>query len=390
LKQHLLLVGRGGRFPELLHNHPGVEVRTSVICRAQTLSRVSVPEAHEMLIGVRPDQPSSTWIKAARTIHDQLAVTGIGAFGELDQDHASYIAEALGLEWHKPETVHRVANKLAMRRCLFDAGLDDTPCALIQSMDELKRMASHASGPIIVKPVDGTASVGVSCVVGADEAAAAWARASATNAWSSGGVIAETFLAGPQFSVECFGVDGQHSVVGTTRKYSDPQSFVELGHVSPGMTDELQRTIGAYVISALKALGVTFGPTHTEVVLTKNGPRIIETHIRVAGDEIPQLVADVTGVDLEQATVAQALGEGVLSEGTLAHGVPQAQASAIWYVAADTEGRLQELRGMDEAARAPGVVGATSDVALGDQVHRLRSSRDRCGWVRCRYCGQHA
>lgn len=113
--------------------------------------------------------------------------------------------------------------------------------------------------------------------------------------------MAEALLAGPRFSVECFGEAGRHVVVGTTRKFSDPVSFTEIGHVSPGMTYDQQRAVGDYVLRALEALGIVFGRTHTEVVLTDRGPRIIETHLRVAGDEIPRLVSDVTGVDLEAA-----------------------------------------------------------------------------------------
>lgn len=198
-----------------------------------------------------------------------------------------------------------------------------------------------------------------------------------------GVVMAVALLKGPQFSVECFGEAGRHVVVGTTRKYSDPVTFTEIGHVSPGMTDDQQRIVGDYVVRVLEALGIVFGSTHTEVVLTNRGPRIIETHLRVVGDEIPHLVADVTGVDLPAATIAQTLGEPVLANGGLAAGQPRARASAIWYLVPDVEGRLCEVTGMDEAARLAGVVEARLEVSPGERVHSLHSSQDRAGWIRC-------
>jgi len=58
---------------------------------------------------------------------------------------------------------------------------------------------------------------------------------------------------------------------------------------------------------------VEFGATHTEIILGKAGPSVIETHIRMGGDEIPALAFDATGVDLADCLVRQTLGEKVLS-----------------------------------------------------------------------------
>ena len=64
----------------------------------------------------------------------------------------------------------------------------------------------------------------------------------------------------------------------------------------------------------LDALGVEFGATHTEIVLGDAGPRVIETHIRMGGDEIPALAFDATDVDLADCVVRQTVGEKVLPE----------------------------------------------------------------------------
>ena len=54
------------------------------------------------------------------------------------------------------------------------------------------------------------------------------------------------------------------------------------------------------------------GPTHTEIVLTESGPRLIETHLRFGGDSIWDLVTDATGVDLVKNQWRQMIGEKVL------------------------------------------------------------------------------
>jgi hypothetical protein len=119
-------------------------------------------------------------------------------------------------------------------------------------------------------------------------------------------VLAERFHEGPQYSVEAFSQAAEHAVVAITRKYSDRESMVELGHVLPApLNDDTQATIRDYVVRMLDALGVEFGPTNTEIVLAADGPRIIETHLRVGGDDIFDLVKDATGVDLVDLQVRQ-------------------------------------------------------------------------------------
>lgn len=152
--------------------------------------------------------------------------------------------------------------------------------------------------------------------------------------------------------MESFSEQGEHVVVTITRKYSDPRSLVELGHVMPApLEPEQQTAIRAHVIGTLNALGVEFGPAHTEVVLTERGPRIIETHLRTGGDEIWNMVTDATGVDLIEAQLQQVLGEKVLAGLKVVLDDPDRtrRYEAIWYAGAPAAGTLAEVAGADAA-----------------------------------------
>ncbi|MBX9394350.1 ATP-grasp domain-containing protein [Streptomyces sp. TRM72054] len=86
----------------------------------------------------------------------------------------------------------------------------------------------------MVKPVSGAGSAGVARVAHESELAAVFERASGIREGHSGaGVLVERFHEGPQFSVEAFSEHGERQVVAITRKFSDPVTFVEPGHVSP-------------------------------------------------------------------------------------------------------------------------------------------------------------
>ncbi|MFI2367633.1 hypothetical protein [Streptomyces sp. NPDC018833] len=53
---------------------------------------------------------------------------------------------------------------------------------------------------------------------------------------------------------------------------------------------EQHTAVSAYVTRVLEAFGFHDCPSHTEVVLTRRGPRIIEMHNRIAGGAIIDLV----------------------------------------------------------------------------------------------------
>jgi biotin carboxylase len=237
-----------------------------------------------------------------------------------------------------------------------------------------------------VKPVTSAGSVGVSKVTSESELERAFARAGGSDAGQdSAGVLVEEFFDGPQFSVEAFSEGGEHVVVGVTRKYSDPVGFVELGHVSPAdLRVEQRQEIDTYVQRILASIGVVNGPTHTEVVLTPRGPRVIETHVRVGGDKIPDLTLDATGVDIDDCSVRQALGEQVLPgirAALEAAGRPR-RASAIWFASVDAAGVLDAVVGADKAAAVPGVTEVSLLAAPGTQIGALADSDSRLAAAR--------
>jgi len=379
MSEHVLVFGNGYDMPGRIRargTDRGLAFTTSVLCRPDHLAKLEEADGHARIVAVRADAPVGEWIALARAIHAAQPVTRIGTFGDQCQDTAAEVGKALGVPTHDPETVRLVFDKFAMRGRLAEAGVESTPAAEVADPAALCAFAAAHGYPVVVKPRRGTASTGVSVVRADDEAQAAFDRARGTEAAAE--VVAEVFLTGEQYSVEAFSEDGAHVVVAITRKYSDPVSLVELGHVMPAPLDAVRETeIRTYVTSALDALGVRFGPTHTEVVLTPDGPRIIETHLRVGGDEIWNLVTDATGVDLVEYQLRQCVGERVLDDvrAVLADPGRTRRAEAIWFAAAPATGELVEITG----ARGPHPDGVTVDVLArpGAALSGLHSSDSR-------------
>lgn len=382
--EHVLVFGVGYDIPARMRafgEEIGRKVTTSVICWPEHLEKLDDSADHTRIIVLSPDASDEEWIALAKTVHAVDPVTRIGSFYDDCRPQAGAVAEALGLETHRRETIEIVMDKYAMRQRLAAAGVEDTSSAVVDSVEALREYADGHGYPCVVKPLTGAASRGVSIL--REPAAAAAALERASGAMSDPRATVEEFLDGPQFSVEAFSERGEHVVAAITRKYSDPASLVELGHVMPAPLEPEQTTaVERHVIATLDALGIEFGPTHTEVILTARGPRIIETHLRTGGDELWNMVTDATGVDLIESQLRQILGEKVLPgiRATLADPDRTRRTEAIWFAGAPAEGTLVEVVGT--GAECPDHVRLHVIGTPGTQLAGLQNSFSRLAWAR--------
>ncbi|MFH8562012.1 SDR family oxidoreductase [Streptomyces sp. NPDC017988] len=237
--------------------------------------------------------------------------------------------------------------------------------------EALRDFVAHHGGAV-VKPTMGSGSLAVRKVRSPDEAAETWD-------WvASFGVrhfMVEELLAGPELSVESFSVAGRHTVLAITGK-DNGDGVVALGHVVPAELSQGETAaVAALTCRMLDAVGLVEGPAHTEVILTADGPRVVESHNRCAGGHINELVDTVHGVDLERLTYRLALAEPVTVPEPAADG-----AAAVRFLTPPA-GRVVSVEGVDEARAAEGVVRVEVKAEPGRDVRPLHWSEDRSGVV---------
>src|SRR5439155_8459683 len=103
-----------------------------------------------------------------------------------------------------------------------------------------------------------------------------------------------------------------------------------------------------------EAVGVTDGPTYTQVLVGRDGrARVGELAARLGGGHDAELCLEALGVDLNALALSAAFGETV-EEGRLRPAVRNGGACVRFLVA--PPGALEAVEGRDEAEAMPGIV----------------------------------
>jgi biotin carboxylase len=381
---HLLLVGGGRSVPELARKYqPGV--RVSVLCRPEFATRFPADAGFLRMVTLPDDAPVTDWAEAASYVNAVEPVGGLVVINERDLPAAAAIGARLGLPAPSLDTVTAVNDKEVMRSVLRAAGVDRTLARTVETSADVTSFANEAGYPLICKPLAGAGSRGIARIDReADiEQALAYSR-SGTGSLQSGAVMAEQFHAGAEYSAESVSQDGTHLTACITAKYTDPAHFVELGHVLPAPLDAAtEKGIIATVHAALDALGITSGVTHTEVIVTADGTHVTETHIRPAGDRIPEMLNRARQIDLLALVVKLALRIPVLDEVSALlreeHG--SRQYAAIWYACPKQRGRLASVEGIKAAQAVPGVCEVKVKAVTGDVIGDTVNSDARAAYA---------
>ncbi|WP_334605825.1 ATP-grasp domain-containing protein [Micromonospora sp. CPCC 205546] len=344
---------------------------------------------HRRVVVIQGDEPEDLVVDLVSRIHAVDPFDAVACLGEPLTMLASRMAAAFGLPGvPRPEVTELIVDKEAMRVRLIEAGVEEIRGRTVDSAEELADVvrAGAAGATWIVKPVAGAGSLGVSQVTAESDLAAAFERSSNQDSVIHPDrhklrVLVEPFLFGPQFSVEAVTQDGVTTVLAITKKYSDPDTMVEFGHVVPApLSEDDSEAIHAHVVKVLQALGVTDSVTHTEVVLTADGPRILETHTRMGGDDIGEMASLVSGVDISAASIELVLGESVHDR--LANAKPSGKCEAIWFVASPEAGIFAGLDGVRAAQALDPSIQVTELIEVGEPVELLASSDSRVAQVR--------
>ncbi|MBW1963067.1 MAG: ATP-grasp domain-containing protein [Deltaproteobacteria bacterium] len=292
------------------------------------------------------------------------------------------IAAELGLPGISLETARLASDKLAMKRCFAKAKVPIPWFSAVKSRKHLKELVGARGLPLVIKPVDSRGARGVLRLnrdVDLD-----WAFCHAREFSPTSRVMVEEYLPGPQVSTESILLDGVGFTPGfCDRNYEYLDQFapfiIENGGQQPSiLAADDRQAIKRCAEQAALAMGIRTGVAKGDMVLTPDGPKVIEIAARLSGgwfstDQVPL----GTGVDFLGAAICLTLGEPVEPADLF----PKFEAGvAIRYFFPDP-GRVVAFENIEEVRKRPWVHRLGFFLRPGDMVEPATNHTKRAGFV---------
>ncbi|GIG60091.1 carboxylase [Longispora fulva] len=308
-------------------------------------------------------------LAAARELHARDPISGVITYDEARVTQVAFVADGLGLPHAGLDAAAACRFKNLTRRALDAAGVPQPRSIPVTSLDEARVAAAEIGYPVVIKPHDLLAGMGVLRVDAPEELAERYADSTGNPV---GGVpdyvyapLVEECVTGEEISVDCALHGGELTVLCLARKENGfAPYFVEVGHTvdaaDPLLTDPALLDV---LRAAHAAIGYQDGITHTEIMLTESGPKIIEINGRMAGGHITRLAQLATGTDEGLAACDVACGRPPVP------GTAPRRVAAVRFFSAEEETTIDSIRFAEDVLH-PAVDETVITVSVGTVAHR--------------------
>lgn len=221
---------------------------------------------------------------------------------------ADQLSEEMGMLTNG--TAIRRRDKCVQIQCCKAAKLRTPREAYGLDWSEVQSFAAKEQKPLIVKPVESCGSDGVKICHSLEEVEQHFNRLAGGHRQvgvAEQGILVQEYLVGQEYVVDVVSRDGMHKVVMCwvydKRPVNDaPFVYFEIRPMSPD--SDIAKSLIDYTCKVLDAIGIKHGPTHNEIIMTAEGPCLVEVNCRLHGWEGSwhNVGKIVTGGSLDLAT----------------------------------------------------------------------------------------
>ena len=289
-------------------------------------------------------------VRLARSLLGGISpLAGVFTAGHSVEETTAAAANAVGLPAIPNEVAHRIANKAEMRKYLEQAGIDDIDWYCFLEYPD----PAEIDFPCVVKATDSSGSRGLTkCYQPEDFTEEVFRRAQENS--SDGRVLVEELLEPieneiAEQSVETVWYEGKGFFLNwVDRPFTNDKKYaIEIGHYNPAMhSAKTQQEVERLVLAAGKALGMTTGIFKADVMLTKQGARILETTARLSGGFDSTHTSPLAhGVNYIRGAMKLALGEPIGWNDFL----PRQYRHAVAISMFPEVGRIRGIQGLEKA-----------------------------------------
>jgi L-amino acid ligase len=202
---------------------------------------------------------------------------------------SEWYADALGLPVNDMAFSRARRDKMLMQQALKDAGVRHIPYILTNDVEEAAAWFAQMGGWVVVKPRMSAATEGVSICRTEERLREAFLSVLGSISYfgdRNEQILCEKYIEGRELVVNHVTHNGVHCLAELFM-----YNKLELNNSAPvydcvwmvtNITEEIREAV-AYTEQALDALGIRYGASHSEVMLSSDGPYLVETNSRMMG-----------------------------------------------------------------------------------------------------------
>jgi len=295
-------------------------------------------------------------------------------------DTAMGLAERLSASLQLPfsneprKNIHRL-HKARMQEALAEAGIPALATISSSSEAEVEAWLTErglTNVPLVVKPANSAGSDKVFLIPECGDWKNAFRRVLTEPSKLDGNLhdtaVVQEQAIGTEFAIGTVSSNGKHCIAqiiqytkGTAANRSVVYDYVEFIPYDVQTHGEMWR----YTQRVLDALGVRWGAAHNEIMLTKNGPRLIETSPRMTGGPVVLFAREASGSSqADKWAEVIALGDIALRDYTWRKTVMPV------FLRAKATGVISNVEALDEISRLPTLFRPFVWFKNGDRVHQ--------------------
>jgi biotin carboxylase len=310
----------------------------------------------DMVIITDPTNPQKA-LKAAQQINKKKSFDGVITVGSESAISVATIAEKFNLPGPSIEIAKLCTNKELRLQKLYDKKIPVPYFRIVNTLNEVSKASKDIGFPVVIKPVENSAARGVKLITNKSELSEGVREAKAFSRNKKANLILEEYINGSEHSTESFIFNKKAYTTGfTDRNYLKQYRpyFVELGDSLPTKLNQSKKNnIINLAERASRVLGIKNWVSKGDMILTKDGPRVLEIACRTGGPKLgTEIVPLSNGTNIMEAQIQAALGEKInktLLRQKFERGVE------FQSIFSKTSCRLQSISGVREVYSMPGV-----------------------------------
>ncbi|NOY09081.1 MAG: ATP-grasp domain-containing protein [Spirochaetes bacterium] len=315
-------------------------------------------------------------LKAARNIRIKNGLDGIFTAGTDFSTTVAWVAEKMNLPGIPYDVAAAATDKSRMRSVFKDNNVPSPAFLYVKKDDNLQKVTEVLDFPLVVKPVDNMGARGVRRVNNGYELKNAVDDAYKNS--RSGKVIIESYITGPELSLDAIVYKGRITVCGIAdRHICFPPYFVEMGHTMPSVMGRkyLKEAVDVFK-RGVKAIGIDNGAAKGDIKISSGGAVVGEIAARLSGGYMSGWTFPYSsGIEVTEAALNIAAG---LKPGNLKPVRSMVSAERAFI---SIPGKVKEIYGTEEARAVKGIQDLFMRISIGSIVRFPTNNVEKCGNV---------